>query len=287
MTSPIDSTAAWDLVRAVPCGLPEGTVRLFADGHEDLWLEVDDQGGWSTSADCSAQARQIFDLYLPLQLQADLVIAQLGQSLDGRIATESGHSFWVTGPEDIRRLHRLRALVDAVVIGAGTAIQDNPRLTVREVPGEHPRRVIIDPDQRVPPSNRVLTTGDRPAIAIRRAGGAAAASADAGVHADTGAGYEVLELPMEGRFFDPHTIIDALRARGLRRLLIEGGGVTVSGFVQAAALDRLHVTVAPLLLGSGLPALTLEPIVTLDEALRPRCRRFHLGADVLFDLELR
>ena len=65
-------------------------------------------------------ARDLIDLYLPLQISPDLVIGQIGQSLDGRIATADGHSHYVTGPADIRRLHRLRALVDAVVVGAGT-----------------------------------------------------------------------------------------------------------------------------------------------------------------------
>ena len=73
----------------------------------------------------------------------------------------------------------------------------------------------------------------------------------------------------------------------LRRVLVEGGGITVSRFLQAGLLDRLHVTVAPLLIGSGRAALTLPAIETLAQALRPRCRHFHLGEDVLFDLDLR
>ena len=77
-------------------------------------------GRWQASVAPTAAARLLLDLYLPLQLRADLVIAQAGQSLDGRIATPTGHSHYVTGPADIRRLHRLRALVDAVVVGAGT-----------------------------------------------------------------------------------------------------------------------------------------------------------------------
>ena len=79
----------------------------------------------------------------------------------------------------------------------------------------------------------------------------------------------------------------ALRAEGLGRILVEGGGLTVSRFLQAGALDRLHLTVAPLLIGSGRPSLTLDPIATLDQALRPPCRHFRLGADILFDLDLR
>jgi riboflavin biosynthesis pyrimidine reductase len=82
-------------------------------------------------------------------------------------------------------------------------------------------------------------------------------------------------------------VLEALRARGYRRVLVEGGGVTVSRFLQAGVLDRLHVCVAPLLIGSGRPALTLPPVETLAHALRPRCRHFHLGDDLLFDLDLR
>jgi diaminohydroxyphosphoribosylaminopyrimidine deaminase/5-amino-6-(5-phosphoribosylamino)uracil reductase len=82
-------------------------------------------------------------------------------------------------------------------------------------------------------------------------------------------------------------LLEALGERGLRRILVEGGGVTVSRFLQAGLLDRLHLTVAPLLIGSGRPSITLESIPTLDHALRPSCRRFALGDDVLFDLDLR
>jgi riboflavin biosynthesis pyrimidine reductase len=98
----------------------------------------------------------------------------------------------------------------------------------------------------------------------------------------------VLRLPVRGtEGFDPEGILQALRDRGYRRVLVEGGGITVSRFIQAGVVDRLHVTVAPLLIGSGRPALTLPPIDSLDEALRPSCRHFHLGEDVLFDLALR
>ena len=78
----------------------------------------------------------------------------------------------------------------------------------------------------------------------------------------------------------------ALAARGLRRLLIEGGARTVSAFLAAGALHRLHVCVAPLLIGSGLPGLTLPPVARLDEALRPTAGVYCLGPDVLFDLDL-
>src|SRR5687768_17932224 len=114
----IDEETAWRLVRALRPGLgAEGAlIRVPHDPRPDVWLQVEASGAWATSAAVTPAARDLLDLFLPLQLQADLVVAQWGQSLDGRIATEGGQSHYITGPEDIQRLHRLRALVDAVVV---------------------------------------------------------------------------------------------------------------------------------------------------------------------------
>jgi len=224
-------------------------------------------------------ARDLLDLFLPLCRSGELVMAQAGQSLDGRIATEAGHSHFVTGPEDILRLHRLRALVDAVVVGVGTVVSDDPRLTVREAEGENPVRVVLDPRGRIPPDAGVLQDGAAPTLLVGTEGGRIPPGA--GPHVTSVA---LPYIPDQG--FDPVTILAMLRERGIGRVLVEGGGVTVSRFLQAGVLHRLHVTVAPLLIGSGRPAFTLAPVATLDEALRPRCRHFHLGNDLLFDLDL-
>lgn len=280
----LDEEAAWALVRAaLAAGHASRTgwsVRAVQHpDRPDLRIELDGTSRWSTTASVTDAGRDLLDLFLPLALREDLVIGQLGQSLDGRIATESGHSHYVTGPADIKRLHRLRALVDAVVVGAGTVAQDDPRLTVREVEGENPVRVVLDPDYRLSVERRVFSDGAARTLVFRRAG-----TADR-TH---GVGTEAIALPAAGTDgFEPAAILEALRARGLRRVLVEGGGVTVSRFLQAGLLDRLHVTVAPLLIGSGRPALTLPPVQSLDQALRPRCRHFALGHDLLFDLELR
>ena len=103
--------------------------------------------------------RLFWDLYAPIAAGNDrgpFVVAQLGQSLDGRIATASGASRYINCPEAILHLHRLRALVDAVVVGIGTVVADDPQLTVRKAAGRDPARVVIDPNGRLPPDARIL-----------------------------------------------------------------------------------------------------------------------------------
>ena len=96
------------------------------------------------------------DLFGPLRASGQVVVGQIGQSLDGRIATPKGHSHYVNGDDGLAHLHRLRALVDAVVVGIGTVIADDPQLTVRRVSGPHPARVVIDPNGKLPRDARVL-----------------------------------------------------------------------------------------------------------------------------------
>ena len=286
MPPPVNEASAWTLLRAVPPEIAgsSATVHNHHNASGDVWLQVNASGIWRVSGPVTDEARDLLDLYLPLQLSPDLVIGQIGQSLDGRIATEEGHSHYVTGRADILRLHRLRALVDAVVVGAGTVAADNPRLTVRDIEGENPVRVVLDPEGRVARDRTVFQDGAARTVVIRRA-----AAQQTAAPADR----DQLELPADepdahgGSGFAPAVVVEALRAQGLHRILVEGGGVTVSRFLRAGALTRLHVTVAPLLIGSGRPALTLPPIPSLDQALRPPCRLFHLGDDVLFDLDLR
>jgi riboflavin-specific deaminase-like protein len=204
------------------------------------------------------------------------VVAQLGQSLDGRIATVTGSSHYISGPAALTHLHRLRALVDAVLVGIGTAVADDPQLTVRHCAGESPVRVVLDPSGRLPAALRCLADDGPPVLVIRRAGPGVTAC-DRIVPVAAGA---------DGRL-DPRAIVEALAARGLRRILVEGGAQTVSGFVAAGVVDRLYVTVAPLIIGSGTEGLRLPEIAALTEALRPPTRVHVLAdGDVLFDCDL-
>lgn len=200
------------------------------------------------------------------------VVAQLGQSLDGRIATPTGASKYINGPGALDFLHLVRASVDAVVVGVGTVLADDPLLTVRRVEGQSPARVIIDPNGRLPAEARCLSDGDADVYVVSRR-----------QNCDC-AGVRTICLAGDEHGLDPHDIVAALFERGMRRILVEGGANTISRFMAAGAVDRLYLLVAPMLLGSGQPGLVMPPIDGLDEAMRPQTQCYSLGGgDVLFD----
>lgn len=205
-----------------------------------------------------------------------MVIGQIGQSLDGRIATESGHSHYVNGPAGLEHLHRLRALVDAVVVGIGTALADDPLLTVRRVAGQNPARVVIDPSGRLPRSARLLGRDGARRVVIT------GETATADVAPDV----ELVRLPQPNGGIEPAVMLAALAGLGFRRILVEGGANTVSRFLAARCLDRLHVIVAPVIFGSGQAGVTLPPIARADQALRPSIHVHRLGEETLFDCDL-
>jgi riboflavin-specific deaminase-like protein len=219
------------------------------------------------------------DVFGPLRRGTvdDLVIVgQIGQSLDGRIATESGHSKYINGPAGLVHLHRLRALMDAVVVGIGTVIADNPQLTVRNVAGPHPTRVVIDPKGRLGAGARVFADDGVRRLLIT-AEGANCAQAS---------GVEVIALPAIDGQIAPSAILTALAGCGMRRMLIEGGANTLSRFMNAGCLDRLHVIVAPIILGAGGPGLIVPPLERADQAPRMPVRVHKIDDDVLFDCDL-
>jgi diaminohydroxyphosphoribosylaminopyrimidine deaminase / 5-amino-6-(5-phosphoribosylamino)uracil reductase len=238
----------------------EDFVRLFRNGQQSL------PQAWA-------------DLFGPLRRGAvdDLVIVgQLGQSLDGRIATASGHSKYINCPAGIEHLHRLRALVDIVVVGVGTAIADNPQLTVRQVTGPQPVRAVIDPKGRLRADARVFADDGVRRLLITAEG----------TRCSPPDGVEIIALPAHEGNIEPAAIAGALARAGMRRILIEGGANTVSRFLAARCLDRLHVTVAPVMLGSGGPGIVLPPRERADQAPRMPVRVHTIGGDVLFDCDL-
>jgi diaminohydroxyphosphoribosylaminopyrimidine deaminase / 5-amino-6-(5-phosphoribosylamino)uracil reductase len=203
---------------------------------------------------------------------AAYVSAHLAQTLDGRIATAEGASFWISGEEDVLHTHRLRALAQAVVVGAGTIAADDPLLTVRACEGENPVRVVLDHARRLHERYRVFADGQRTLLLTSTRSAARHGTA------------EIVPMP-EG--FGPRDILAALATRGLGRVFVEGGGRTVSNFLAAGVLHRLHVALAPLLLGHGVPAFTLPPVAKPDDGRRVEWTIHKLGRDLLLDIPLR
>jgi diaminohydroxyphosphoribosylaminopyrimidine deaminase / 5-amino-6-(5-phosphoribosylamino)uracil reductase len=206
------------------------------------------------------------------------VVGQLGQSLDGRIALPSGESRYINGPAALDHLHRLRAAVDAVITGIGAVIADDPQLTVRRVEGRNPARIIIDPNGRLPAPSRCLEKNGAPVFIIRRSGCLAPVPEPASpIYVD---GY--------GRGISCEAIVHAVAERGFRRLLVEGGAYTVSRFFEEGQLDRLHILLAPVLLGDGKAGLQVKPPPKLAAATRVEPDFYALGGgDVLLDCPLR
>jgi riboflavin-specific deaminase-like protein len=260
----------------------EGPLRPVPPGDPAAALSWDPEAGWSPALARDDPGYAVLDLYLPLcnaTRSRPMTVGHLGQSLDGFIATHGGDSQFVTGPENILHMHRLRALCDAVIVGAGTVAADDPQLTTRHVHGPNPLRVVFDPARRLEAHYRVFNDAASETIYVC---GRDAAAGDAHFgHAaivtvdDDGEGAAVTELQR------------LLFARGFSRLLVEGGGVTVSRFLKANLLDRLQVAVAPFIMGEGRPAIRLPAPAMLRDCERPRHRVFPMGTDVLFELVIR
>jgi len=260
----------------------EAQLRPVPEGHRDAVIAWQPGLGWTPVLPVDDPRHALIDLYLPVCSATHahpITVGHLGQSLDGFIATHAGESQYVTGEENIRHLHRMRALCDAVVVGAGTVAADDPQLTTRHVSGPSPVRVVLDPTRRLAAHYRVFNddTADTLYVCAR------SLARDGETHFGRAS---VVAIDDDGDGVDVTAVLRILRARGCHRIFVEGGGVTVSMFLEANLLDRLQIAIAPLLIGDGRPAIRLAPRRALSDCHRPRYRVFRMGADVLFDCEL-
>lgn len=177
-----------------------------------------------------------------------LVTLKLATSLDGKIAMASGESRWITGEPARRRAHLLRSAHDAVMIGVGTAVADNPELTCR-LPGmvdRHPVRIVVDPGLRLPLTARLVADASRNRTWIITRSGGDTARHD-GFRA---AGVELIELPGTDEGLDLVAVLQALGKRGFTRILVEGGAGLASGLLRRDLVDRLAWFRAPAAIGA-------------------------------------
>lgn len=290
-----DASEVWGLLRTlasfrVPPGadrpLPVSVMsharlgpRAVAGEHPEAAL-VCSENRIELRRDLEPAARELFELYAPLcrpaagssspsaSASGSFVVAHLGQSLDGRIGPPNGKPEAITGLADVTHNHRMRALFDVCLVGAGTVCHDDPALTVRHVEGDNPVRVVVDPERRLAVDYALFKDGlARTLLMCRRE---RCSAGERHGHA------EIVGVDSE---CSPGALLEALRERGLRRIFIEGGGVTVSRFLAAQCLHRLQIAVSPFILGQGRPGIDVGQTLRL----RPRVRRFNLADDVLFE----
>ena len=249
--------------------------QLVAAAHRN------DSAPKAAGPDASRIATMI-DLFSPLlgELPENrpLVVGHLAQSLDGFIAKADGESYWISGQDDLDHTHRLRAFCDGVLVGASTVSKDNCRLTVRRCEGSHPVRIVLDPEAVLAPDAAIFSDGEAPPIWVRREGAN---------HPVLPSDVMVIGCRMGEDGLDLEHLLGLLKAQGINRLFVEGGGVTVTGFIQAGLMDRLHLAVAPVFIGEGRRGITDALGATLADCPRPDVRMVELGGDWLFDCDFR
>lgn len=220
-------------------------------------------------------------VYLPVLIGAALakragksfVAGHVTQTLDGRIACENGQSQWIGNTADQHHSHRMRALLEGVMIGANTALHDDPALTVRHVAGTNPRRVVVSGRGRVFTEDRELAMMSHPGCEIFVQATQEAASTDETVYVNRVASVDG-QLP-------PASILASLRERGVHSIYLEGGAGILSSFLQAQSIDLLQIHIASMILGAGLPSLRLPAVDHVDDGIHMHMDHAILDGHVL------
>jgi riboflavin-specific deaminase-like protein len=216
-----------------------------------------------------------------------LVTLKFAQTLDGKIATATGSSRWISSPASRRLAHRLRAANDAVLVGAGTVSADNPELTVRLVRGRNPLRVVLDSGLRLPPDAGIFRNQSTAAtlVAVTEAAGKDKVAALRGM------GVEVTTIGHDTRGkVDISQLLKTLARRNVSSVLVEGGAETITSFLRQKLADRLAVFIAPKLLGKGTDSIGELNITDIDRAVNLTVTRtsriggdFFIEADIKYD----
>ena len=192
------------------------------------------------------------------------VTVSYAQTLDGRLATSNGSSRWISSPESLRFAHALRAEHDAIAVGAGTACNDDPRLTVRLASGDDPLRVVVDGSLRTPLSAAVLADGAAKGTVLAVTERAPRERREQAASL----GATVLELPVNGAGrVDLRALMSELHAMGVRSVMVEGGAALITSLLCERLVDRLAVCIAPKILGRGIEAVGDLGICDLERSL--------------------
>jgi riboflavin-specific deaminase-like protein len=224
--------------------------------------------------------RRIFELYLPYvflpyyarKLNKTFVVTHFAQSLDGRIASISGDSKWIGNQQNLIHAHRMRALLDGIIVGAKTLEADNPRLTVRHVEGENPCKIIIGGDKLELDDYRV--SKDEIIIFCQN-------------HKNSDENFIIHQLEKDKNYFKTSDMLRILYQKGIHSVYIEGGSITTSTFLSQHSVDQVQIHFAPIILGSGITGFNFKGVEALKEGIHFKSFRFHpVGDEMMFIGEL-
>ena len=216
--------------------------------------------------------QSILNILVPiLRKNKKLVIAQIGQSIDGRIALNNGNSHYINNPNSIIYLHCLRSISDAIIVGSNTIKKDDPLLTTRKIKGTNPKRIIIDGSLSLNDKYKIFNDGNENIIFTK-------SNKNIRLNNST-----IIRLK-EKNF--TKNLITQIKKLKYKNILVEGGSKTISELINNKYIDILQFMIAPILIGSGINSLNLKEISNLNKAIRPKSNFNELENEIIVNLFL-
>jgi diaminohydroxyphosphoribosylaminopyrimidine deaminase/5-amino-6-(5-phosphoribosylamino)uracil reductase len=251
-------------IRKVICSMEDMNSGVKGGGLKKLT-----EGGIEVSSGLMAEeAKWLNEIYFKNRIhELPFVTLKIAQSLDGRIATGEGSSKWITGTESRKHVHTLRSEYDAVLVGIGTVIADNPRLTVRDVESvNNPLRVVLDTDLRIPGDSSLLDSSGESETLIFTAVEENEDELPTFLRRD---GVSIEFVKRSDGLLDLMEVLKRLFQRGVMSVLVEGGSKVFTSFISDKLVDKLQVFIGPMILGGGksFPSFEDLGINTMDKAI--------------------
>ena len=216
--------------------------------------------------------QSILNILLPiLRKNKKLVIAQIGQSIDGRIALNNGNSHYINNPKSIIYLHCLRSISDAIIVGSNTIKKDDPLLTTRKIKGTNPKRIIIDGSLSLNNKYKIFNDGNENIIFTK---------SNKNIRLNNSTIIRLKEKNFTKNF------ITQIKKLKYKNILVEGGSKTISELINNKYIDILQFMIAPILIGSGINSLNLKEISNLNKAIRPKHNFNGLENEIIVNLFL-
>ncbi len=216
--------------------------------------------------------QSILNILLPiLRKNKKLVIAQIGQSIDGRIALNNGNSHYINNPKSIIYLHCLRSISDAIIVGSNTIKKDDPLLTTRKIKGTNPKRIIIDGSLSLNNKYKIFNDGNENIIFTK---------SNKNIRLNNSTIIRLKEKNFTKNF------IMQIKKLKYKKILVEGGSKTISELINNKYIDILQFMIAPILIGSGINSLNLKEISNLNKAIRPKHNFNELENEIIVNLFL-